>query len=281
MSDSTSNMTTPSLPWYQRLLTEPLVHFLLLGALLFALDQFLLERRGDPRRIDVPDTAYDEARALFSDNTKREPTDRDLKVLIDRWIDNEVLYREGLRMGLDKGDSAIRDRVIFKALSVVQADLREPTIDDKGLRAWFEANRARYDTPSRYDFLEAVVTGDRNDQILRRFVDSLNGRGTSNAESSLNVFKDRPQPNIVQSYGETFMKGLSAGVPSGPWMLLNSTSGPRVIRLLEVKPGKQADFEVLRPELIKDWRNEALAKVTTDAVRALAARYRVQRREDR
>lgn len=280
MSDSFT-VTNTEPPLYRRLLTEPLVHFLLLGALLFALDSVLLKRRGDPRRIDVPDTAYEEARALFSDSTKRDPSDRDLKILIDRWIDNEVLYREGLRLGLDKGDSAIRDRVIFKALSVVQAELREPTIDDKGLRAWFEANRARYDTPTRYDFLEAVVTSDRSEESLRRFVDSLNGRGSSDAESSLNVFKDRPRPNIVQSYGETFMKGLAAGVPAGSWMLLSSTTGPRVVRLLEIKPGKSADFELMRPDLIKDWRNEALAKVTTDAVRELVARYRVQRREDR
>lgn len=280
MSDSFA-ITNAVPPRYKRLLTEPLVHFLVLGALLFALDRVLLERRGDPRRIDVPDTAYEEARALYSDSTKRDPSDRDLKILIDRWIDNEVLYREGLRLGLDKGDSAIRDRVIFKALSVVQADLREPTIDDKGLQVWFEANRARYDTPARYDFLEAVVTSDRSEVSLRRFVDSLNGRGSSDAESSLNVFKDRPQPNIVQSYGETFMKGLAAGVPAGSWMLLNSTTGLRVVRLLEIKSGKRANFEELRSELIKDWRNEALAKVTTDAVHELAARYRVHRREDR
>ena len=77
------------------------------------------------------------------------------------------------------------------------------------------------------------------------------------------------------------MKGLAAGVPAGSWMLLNSTTGLRVVRLLEIKSGKRANFEELRSEIIKDWRNEALAKVTTDAVHELAARYRVHRREDR
>lgn len=281
MTAPTSASDTVSRSWPKRLLAEPLVHFLLLGVLLFALDHLLLAQRGDPRRIEVPDTAYEEARALFSDSLKRDPTDRDLKVLIDRWIDNEVLYREGLRMGLDKGDAAIRDRVIFKALSVVQADLPSPSIDEQPLKEWFEANRQRYDTPARYDFMEAVVTSDRSEAALRSFVDSLNGKGTTTADSSLNVFKDRPQGTIEQGYGVEFLKGLQAAVPQGAWVLLNSNAGLRVIRLLEVKPGVAADFTALRVEVLKDWRNEALAKVTTDAVRDLANGYTVVRREER
>lgn len=281
MTESEPVTSTASTPWYKNLMGDPLVHFLLLGGLLFALDRALLERRGDPRRIEVPDTAYEEAKALFGDSLKREPTDRDLRLLIDRWIDNEVLYREGLRMGLDRGDSAIRDRVIFKALSVVQADLPDPSIEEGALRDWFEAHRDRYDTPARYDFLEAEVSSDRSAVAMRRFVDSLNGRGSSDAQSSLNVFKDRPQPNIVQSYGEAFMAGLKAASPQGDWVLLESSTGPRVVRLLEVKPGVQADFSKLRADILKDWRNEAVSKVTTDAVRELASHYRIQRREDR
>lgn len=266
---------------YRRWLAEPLLHFLVLGAVLFALDHLLLAQRGDPRRIEVPDTAYEEARALVGDSLKREPTDRDLKVLIDRWIDNEVLYREGLRMGLDKGDSAIRDRVIFKALSVVQADLPTPELDEPALRKWFEAHRSRYDTPARYDFLEAVISGTHTEAALRAFVESLNGKGSPTIESSLSVFKDRPQPNIEQSYGPQFLQGLQGAVAQGSWLLLPSTTGPRVVRLLEAKAGAAADFNALRSDVLKDWRNEALAKVTTDAVRSLAGEYRVVRREDR
>lgn len=266
---------------YRRLLAEPLLHFLVLGAVLFALDHLLLAQRGDPRRIEVPDTAYEEARALVGDSLKREPTDRDLKVLIDRWIDNEVLYREGLRMGLDKGDSAIRDRVIFKALSVVQADLPTPEIDEPALREWFEAHRSSYDTPARYDFMEAAFSGNHTEAALRAFVEFLNGKGSPTIDSSLSVFKDRSQPNIEQSYGLQFLQGLQGAVAQGSWLLLPSTTGPRVVRLLEAKAGVAADFNALRSDVLKDWRNEALAKVTTDAVRSLAGEYRVVRREDR
>ena len=79
------------------------------------------------------------------------------------WLDNEVLYREGLALGLDKGDTAIRERVIFKALTMVDANTKRPAFDEKVLREWFEKNRARYDQPARYNFQEAVLAGESSE----------------------------------------------------------------------------------------------------------------------
>lgn len=261
-------------------LREPMVHFVALGALLFGLDAALLVKRGDPSRIEIPEAAYQEARALFSSSAKRDPSTQELKVLLDRWVDNEVLYREGLALGLDKGDSAIRDRVIFKSLNVVQAGLNTPPPDEAVLKAWFEANRQRYDIPTRYDFLEAVVTSDRAEDKLRAFVSSLNGKGRSDAESSLNVFRDRPRPSIEQSYGVDFVRALDRAQPGGEWLLLPSSAGLRVVRLTELKPGTRADFDSLKNEVLKDWRSEAMSKLTSQAVRELGSKYRVVRREE-
>jgi hypothetical protein len=98
----------------QAWLREPLLHFVLIGILLFALDHVLGLRRGDLLRVEVPEEAYIEARTLFTAQEKREPVAADMRLLIDRWIDNEVLYREGLAMALDKGDPTIRERVISR-----------------------------------------------------------------------------------------------------------------------------------------------------------------------
>ena len=53
-----------------------------------------------------------------------KPNAAELAALRQVWLDNEVLYREGLALAVDKGDSAIRERVIFKALSVVDTGVR-------------------------------------------------------------------------------------------------------------------------------------------------------------
>jgi hypothetical protein len=264
---------------WRQFLAEPLLHFLILGGLLFGVDHALLVSRGDPSRIDVPDATYIEAKTMFAEQMKRDPSPADMKALIDRWVDNEVLYREALAMALDKGDPAIRERVIFKSLNVVQSGLSLPAYDENTLRQWFEAHRSRYDTPLRFDFLEAEVSSDRAEDKLRAFVDSLNGKGRSDTDSSLSVFKDRPRTNIEQSYGAEFAQALERARPN-EWLLVPSTTGLRVVRLQAVKPGLPADYAALRNDILKDWKDEAMSLQTTKAVRELWHKYRITRRED-
>ncbi len=79
-------------------------------------------------------------------------------------------------MQLDKGDPAIRDRVIFKVLSLIEAGLGTPTFHEKTLRDWFDKNHAKYDQPPTYSFQEAVVPSDTSEEALPAFVAGLNQR---------------------------------------------------------------------------------------------------------
>ena len=210
-----------------RLLREPLLHFLVLGAFVFGVDYSLNLDKEDPQTITISKSVKTEAHDIFAAGLKREPNDAEMKTLLDRWVDNEVLYREGIALGLDRGDSTIRDRIIFKALSVTQSGITLPKIDEAGVRKWFESKRERYDTPVRFDFLEAVVTSNRSAETLQGFVDALNGKGKSDAESSLRVFKDRPRQNLLQSYGADFTAAIEKATP-GVWQLINSSEGLRL-----------------------------------------------------
>jgi hypothetical protein len=261
-----------------RLLREPLLHFLVLGALVFGVDYSLNLNKEDPQTITISKSVKTEAHDIFAAGLKREPSDAEMKTLLDRWVDNEVLYREGIALGLDRGDSAIRDRIIFKALSVTQSGITLPKIDEAGVRKWFESKRERYDTPVRFDFLEAVVSSDRSAETLQGFVDALNGKGKSDAESSLRVFKDRPRPNLLQSYGADFTAAIEKSTP-GTWQLINSNEGLRVVRLEEIKPGVPADFEQNKDAIYQDWRDDTMAQLTTNAVREMGKKYKVREEE--
>jgi hypothetical protein len=264
----------PSSRW-RRAAREPLLHFALLGAAIFAADQAVLAVRGDAGEIVISAATRKEARDTFVAGIKREPSPAELKVLLDRWRDNEVLYREGLALGLDKGDSAIRERVIFKALSVTQSGIAVPAIDEAGLRRWYEGRRGRYDVAARFDFQEAVVAGDAAPERLQAFAQALNGKGESQAESSLRIFKDRPRGNLVASYGEAFAKALEQQAP-GEWAVLQAQDGPRVIRLELVKAARPSNFEDLKDRVYQDWRDEQGGRGTQQAIDAMASKYRVR-----
>lgn len=257
-----------------RWLREPLVHFVILGAVLFAVDYGLVSRTGDPRTIVIDAAVDDQARQIFRDARGREPNEDELYALRRVWLDNEVLYREGLALQLDHGDPAIRDRVIFKALSVVDAGTKLPPFDDQLLRDWFEQKRAKYDEPARYDFQEAVLAGTPSDAAIRAFVDDLNAGTPGDAEAGLRVFKDRPHSNLVQSYGEDFATTLEASLP-GEWRAVPSLEGLRAVRLEEISPPKPAVFEELRGVVLQDWTDAVMAEQRSAAVAVLAKKYTV------
>src|SRR5262245_20405892 len=275
MQATSENPTARQARW-PTWMREPLLHFVLIGAALFAIDHAFVLRQDDPRLI-VIDAAVDrQAIDVFKSARGREPNDEELYALRRVWLDNEVLYREGLAMQVDKGDSAIRERVIFKALSMVDAGTKRPDLDEQVLRNWFERNRGRYDEPARYDFQEAVLGGgDTSEATLGAFAAALNAGTPGDARAGLRVFKGRPHANVVQSYGVEFASALEKA-PIGQWRVLPSREGPRVMRLEAVSQPQAANFESLRGVVLQDWTDAVLAEQRSAAVRALARKYVVK-----
>ena len=257
------------------LFREPLLHFVLLGAALFALDHVLVGRADDPRLIVVGPEVDAEARALFKASRGRDPNPEELAALRRTWVDNEVLYREGLALQVDRGDIAIRERVIFKALSVVDANLKAPPAEDKVLREWFDSHRDKYDEPARFDFQEAVLAGDPSEAAVRALVDTLNKGTPGELSAGLRVFKGRPASNIVQGYGEEFARALEQS-PPGEWRAHRTRDGWRAMRLEALTTARPASFDVLRGVVQQDWLDATMAAQRTAAVRALAAKYKVK-----
>lgn len=267
--------SSPRAATWSNWLREPLLHFLLLGGLLFAIDHFINGRIDDPRTIVVDAAVDNQARQVFKAARGREPNEDELYVLRKVWLDNEVLYREGLALGVDKGDTAIRERVIFKALSIIDANVKLPPVDDMKLRAWFESHRDKYDEPARYDFQEAVLSGDNSETAVRAFAAALNAGTPGEAKAGLRIFKDRPQNNIVQSYGDEFAEALRQS-PTDIWQALPTRNGWRAIRLESITPPKSADFEVLRGVVLQDWKDATASELRSAAVRELARKYTVK-----
>lgn len=253
---------------------EPLFHFILIGAVLFGVDALIAGQADDPNRIELDQQVDAEARQAFEAARGRAPDAAELKALRQVWLDNEVLYREGLALGLDKGDKSIRERVIFKALSMVDSNTKRPAFDDKAVREWFEKHRSRYDIPQRFNFQEAVLSGEISEATVRSFVSALNSGTTPEVQAGLRVFTDRPHANIVDSYGEEFATALESS-PAGEWRALQTKSGWRAMRLEAVVPAEAADYEQLRGVVTQDWTDALMSEQRSAAVAALAKKYTI------
>lgn len=258
---------------------EPLLHFLLIGAALFGLDAWVNRDRDDPRLIVIDAAVDQEAIQVFREARGRDPNAEELYALRRVWLDNEVLYREGIAMQMDQGDRAIRDRVIFKALSSINAGLKRPPMTDETLRAWFEKNRAKYDEPARFDFSEAVLPeAQPTEAQAMALATQLNSSASGDVQAGLRVFKGRPLGNIVQSYGQAFATALTA-LPPGEWKALPHGETWRVMRVAGSTPPQPAQFDALRETVVQDWTDAVLAEQRAAAVKTMAMKYTVATRE--
>ena len=128
---------------------EPLVHFLGVGLLLFGVYALVNDDAGsvDTNRIDVAAGDIERLQQGWEKRWNRPPTEVELKGLIDSHIREEVLYREGLALGLDQNDTIIRRRLMQKMefLSNDLAELNPP--DESALNQYFLDNQEKYQLP--------------------------------------------------------------------------------------------------------------------------------------
>src|SRR5215831_6611637 len=127
----------------KRWLREPLVQFVFLGALLFVVYAWSGGGAGGESSKEIRLNYDDLAQMvlLFQSQWRRDPTPEELNRLVENQVQEEVLYREGLALGLDKGDIIVKRRMAQKMqfLSEDVAAAHEPSKDE--LQSWYEKNR--------------------------------------------------------------------------------------------------------------------------------------------
>ena len=148
----------------KRLLREPIVHFLLLGALLFAGYAYFDRGRGGiepPKQIRLSLDDLGQLAMLFQSQWRRDPTPDEFGRMVETKVQEEVLYREGLAMGLDKDDTIVKRRMAQKMQFIAEdvAAARTPTSAE--LKSWFENNSDKFQDPPRVSFRHLYFSPDK------------------------------------------------------------------------------------------------------------------------
>jgi hypothetical protein len=130
----------------RRIAREPLVQFVVVGALLFGLHLLLRGDRGAAggARVVVGEVTVAALASRWTEQRGRPPTAEELRREIDAWVRDEVLYREAIALGLDREDPIVRERLVGKLELLARGKGDEEVLSDDEVRAFFEANLERY-----------------------------------------------------------------------------------------------------------------------------------------
>ena len=141
-------------------LKEPLLHFIVLGALVFAWYSFVGPDNPADDEIIVTRGQQEHLVTGFTRTWQRPPTQAEFTGIVDDWIREEIAYREGLGMGLDVNDTIIRRRLRQK-LEVLAEDIvsmAEPT--EEILQQYLEENRSAYTLEPTYTLRQIYFSVD-------------------------------------------------------------------------------------------------------------------------
>src|SRR5262245_63614029 len=171
----------------RRLFGEPLLHFLLLGLALFAADGYLHPARGgveSSRQIALTLDDLRQLNAYFESQWRRPPTPDEFSGMVENKVQEEILYREGLAMGLDKDDTIVKRRIAQKVQFLAEdvAAAHEPTTAE--LKAWYAKNNQKFALPGRITFRHIYFSPDRRGR--RAYDDAVDvlGKVAGEAEDS-------------------------------------------------------------------------------------------------
>jgi len=211
----------------RRWLREPLLHFLLLGFAIFGAYRLLGADEQPPSSIVVTEGTINGQIESFSRTWLRPPTPQEVEELIREYVREEVYYREGMALGLDRDDTVIRRRLKQKLEFVAEAAgiATEPT--DEDLRAYLEQRRDAYRTDARLSFVHVFLSaerrGDAVEQDAARVLGTLQSSKAAIDPAALSDptllelrFEDVPLRDVAAQFGDEFAERV-VELPVGQW----------------------------------------------------------------
>ena len=207
--------------------------------------------------------------------------------MVEDKIKEEVLYREGLVMGLDKGDTIVKRRMAQKVQFLAEdiATAHEPSTAE--LKAWFEKNTDKFALPSRYGFRHVYFSPDKRGANAHNDAAQALAKIAGQPEDSTLIasgadrfmfqvyYSDRAPSAIAKEFGPQFAVALEKLKP-GSWQgPIESGYGWHLVFVDTVIPGRIPAFDEVESDVKTAWLGEQKALAREKAYKSLRAKYTV------
>ena len=258
-----------------KLLHSPFFWFLVAGALIFTIDARLNRPGG---QIIVDDRVVAGITALWVSQMNRKPTADELHNLVNHWVNEELLFREAKRLGLDEEDTIVKRRLVQKMHFLAEeSEVTEP--DEAALRAYFSTRHKEYELPRRLTFSQifyqkAPEPGELT-WLNASSGDAWRRRGDASMHSPTFVRKNARE--IAAEFGQQFADDLLAQKSATQWQgPLRSEFGWHHVLLKQVDEAAVPTFETVRHLVLNDYLYEQRNAAKQKQLETLKERYDVQ-----
>jgi len=265
-----------------KLLKEPLVHFLLLGGALFALDAWRGDAGGSaPGRpaVVVSEGRVEHLASMFEQTWQRPPTAAELKGLVDDFVLEEIYYREALALDLDHDDTLVRRRMRQK-LEMATDDLAAVPPTEKELEDYLAEHPDKFAEEPRYRLRQVFVSPERHEDPRAhaaalaerlRAGEDVEGDPTLLPES----FERLSERGIDRQFGRGFAERVAPLEP-GRWSdPLESGYGLHLVLVEDKQAGRIPELDEVRTQVRREWEHERRQRSRARLNRELLEKYEV------
>jgi hypothetical protein len=271
-------------------LASPAVVFLFVGALLFGLQAFLSGRaaEADSNRIEVTAAEVGFLADRWTRQWNRPPIERELRGLVDDYVRQEVLYREALALGFDRGDEVIRRRMVqkYEMLTEDLAAQLEPS--DAALQAYFQENLERYRYPERRSFRHVYFNLDQRGEAgvaeaeavladLRTSPDDASRERRLGDPFMLSYeYRTSSPQEVEREFGRRFAEAvfeLEPGSWQGPVL---SSYGLHLVVVTDVQESALPELDDVMGYVLSDYQREVRERAQDEVLAGLLERYEVE-----
>ena len=267
----------------RKLLREPMLHFLLIGIALFGAYRWVSPGDSGGRRIVITQGVVDDLVTQHVAAKGREPSPTELDHLIETYIRDEILYLEGMRLGLERDDIVVKRRVRQKIEMIAEEDasIRAPT--DADLSAYLTANQARFVQPAiltfEQVFLGQPTSGSGVVHVVAITREALRHGADPEELGKPTLLPHRmtrtPADLVARDFGPSFTAVLEK-VPVGEWAgPIDSSFGAHYVRVVDRTPAAAPQLAAVRDQVVREWENERRQRARTDAYAKMRGEYEV------
>jgi peptidyl-prolyl cis-trans isomerase C len=275
----------------RRCAREPLLHFLLIGAALFAIYHWLnpsADNSDTSRRIELTNDDIRQLEISWTAQWQRPPTADEMRNLVEDRVRQEILYREGLALGLDRGDTIVKRRLAQKMefLADDVSALRDPSLDE--LKKWYAKNGSQFSLPSRITFRHLYFSPDKRGAQARDAAASALATLPDMSAATIDLttlgdpfmFQDHygesTPDQVANVFGKKFTEELFKLTP-GKWHgPVESGLGWHLVWVDSITPGRTPEFEEVDVSQIKSqWLSAQRAETKRELFAAMRARYEI------
>jgi len=265
-----------------KILKEPLLHFLFIGACLFGLYIWINPAAlQSDKRIVVDQGKINNLTMRFKRVWQREPTKQEIKGLIDNYVTEEIYYREALAMGIDKDDPVIRRRLRQKMEIYTDNLAATLTPSEEELNQYLHQHPDKFKTDSRYSFRQIYINTDlppaKLQANIKMIKTALQTGGSVSSDQSL--LPARFTDVDAQSIDRTFGKGFAAQLGTlalDKWSPpLHSGLGLHFVKLSARLPGQLPALSLIHDQVEREWRFDKEQAIKEALRQKLQERYDV------